>query len=301
MNATLVVAAEAGHVPPEHVAANFAVVIGFMLFSGSVYLLLWSNYGAKKAAAIYGTAFFAFTFFVGVFSWFGAPGTPVAATGPQNFPGQPQNQYQARWYPFEAGSERASFFPVANSPANFVTVPEFTSVPPEQIEADPYAAFLAGDLQGAADTMVGLYLPTDATGNAQIGADRRAGYEEVIADVDLPEGATRALPFFTAAVQELRVVEDDGSLVAAALLQTFANFTDAEGAPLDPVPVDGDGVWWFAVKDPGAIWFPSAVWTLLALALFGASLFALDRLEQRDKRRATEVAEPEDVAVPVAQ
>jgi hypothetical protein len=63
-------------IPPDHLASRLAIPLGLLFFGGSVYLLLWSNYGAKKGAAIYGTAFFGFTLILGVFWWFGAPGTP---------------------------------------------------------------------------------------------------------------------------------------------------------------------------------------------------------------------------------
>jgi hypothetical protein len=57
-------------------------------------VLLWSNYGAKKAAGIYGTAFFGFSFILGVFWWFGGPGIPpnlgiTNAAGPGRRPLRP--------------------------------------------------------------------------------------------------------------------------------------------------------------------------------------------------------------------
>ncbi|MFO7778135.1 MAG: hypothetical protein R6V28_07285, partial [Nitriliruptoraceae bacterium] len=59
---------------------------------------------------------------------------------------------------------------------------------------------------------------------------------------------------------------------------------------------------WFAFYDPGAEWVPSAIWTIIALVLFAASLFWLDRLEMRDKRLETvEAEEPERIAEPIAQ
>ena len=83
--------------------------------------------------------------------------------------------------------------------------------------------------------------------------------------------------------------------------QTVANFTDAEGTPLESVPV-GEPAVWFAFYDSGANWFPSALWTIISLIGFAISLAYLNRLEQREKRMARIVIEqPEDLAVPIAQ
>ena len=64
----------------------------------------------------------------------------------------------------------------------------------------------------------------------------------------------------------------------------------------------GDSAVWFAFYDPGANWFPSALWTIISLIGFALSLWWLDRLEQTEKRLARVVIEqPEDLAVPIAQ
>jgi hypothetical protein len=101
----------------------------------------------------------------------------------------------------------------------------------------------------------------------------------------------------------VRIVEDRGSglLVATARFQAVANFVDANDAPLEAVPV-GEPVDWFAFYDPGANFFPSALWTIVSLVLFVLSLAWLDRLEQQEKRlRSIVVEEPQDLAVPIAQ
>lgn len=297
----LVLATESGGVPGTHIAARIAFPLGVLFFGGSVFLLLWSNYGWKKGLAIYGTAFFAFTMMLGVFWWFGAPGTP-RYTGLLNLPGQPSNQYMGRWYTMEPGSERAGFFPATNSFENFQTLPEFIGNPdatPEMLEEDDFASFLNGELSSATTLMTNEYLPTDANGNALIGGQRRAEYLEAAGEP--PPGFEPASPFFTATVEETRVTQDQGLLVAAGRLQTYANFVNPDSGETEQVPVDGEGTLWFAFKDPGALWFPSALWTGVSFLLFAGSLFALDRLEQSEKRARAEVHEPEDVAVPIAQ
>ena len=113
MHSLFLLAVESGvaGISPDHIAADLAVPIAIVIFGGAMFALLWSNYGAKKGGLILGIGMFGFMGFIGVFWWFGAPGTPVA-TGLVNFPGQAADEYQPKWFPFEAGSERAEFFGV---------------------------------------------------------------------------------------------------------------------------------------------------------------------------------------------
>jgi hypothetical protein len=97
------------------------VPLGLLFLSGSIYVLLWSNYGAKKAGAIYGVAFFGFNLILGVFWWFGGPGIPPGL-GITTLPGQSADHYDPVWFAFEPGSERAQFFSGVNRMDDFVTV-----------------------------------------------------------------------------------------------------------------------------------------------------------------------------------
>lgn len=292
-------------IPAEHPAAALAVPLGLLFFSGSVYVLLWSNYGARKAGAIYGTAFFGFSFLLGLFWWLGGPGIPPGL-GISHLPGQSNDHYHARWFAFEPGSERAGFFPAVNNPDDFISVEQFAGVAgkdEEEILADPLFASISGSVGQATERMSAQFLPVDEHGIAQIGVGRRSAYEED-ARAAQPEGSRRATPFFTTdVVEDPRLIVDDatGVQLATAVFQAYANFVDDEGVPFDPVPV-GEPTRWFAFQDPGAVWLPSALWTGIAFVLFLASLFWLDRIEQREKRlRSDEVAEPEDLKVPIAQ
>ena len=293
-------------IPPDHIASILAVPIGMLFFAGSVFLLLWSNYGAKKAAAIYGTAFFGFTLILGVFWWFGAPGTPQNL-GLTFLPHQEPDHYQPQWYAFEPGSERAEFFGVAEEPGAFETVPEYLGLDTadeEALEEDPRAAELLGDLDGAVDVMEEQFLPIDENDVAQIGAERRSALEDEVADIQPEEAERRASPFFTAEpAEDPRLTEDpdSGARVVTTDFQIFANFMDADEVPLDPIPVGEPGTW-YAFYDPGGEWIPSALWTVISLGGFLLSLAWLDALEMREKRRlSTEVEEAEDLAVPIAQ
>lgn len=305
MNELLFLAVEEA-IPADHPAAWLAVPIGLLFLSGSVYLLLWSNYGARKAGAIYGVAFFGFAFFIGVFWWFGGPGIPPGL-GISHLPGQTNDHYQPRWYAFEEGSERAAFFPGISQPEIFSTVEEYAGVAgldEEAIQGDPLFGSLAGSVGAANQLMLGQFFPVDDNGVAQIGSERRAALEDQVADVQ-PPGSLRAPTFYTARQVGPTLIGDDpttGTLLATARFEVVANFVDADGVPVgDPVVVEEPGDW-FAFFDPSTPWLPSAVWTLISLVAFLASLLWLDRLEQREKRLATiEVEEPEDLAVPIAQ
>jgi hypothetical protein len=313
-------------IPADHPAAILAVPLGLLFFGGSIFLLLWSNYGAKKGAAIYGTAFFAIGTIFGVFWWLGGPGIPTSL-GVTHLPGQTQSNYQPQFFAFEQGSERAEFFPSTNDPDSFQDVVTFLGregLDEEALNRDPLYAETVGAVDQSVGVMQDQYLPLDENGVAQIGAERRQALEDEVAELvdNEPEleDARRAPEFYTAEpVGDPRVTEDPeaGLLVVTQRYQTVANFVDAEGVPIlmDIPDADEDagepteGPWpvgeetdWFAFQDPGAVWFPSMLWTLISIAGFGLSLFALDRLEMADKRRAADVVEePEDLAVPIAQ
>lgn len=287
---------------PDHIASKLAVPIGIFIFCGAVFALLWSNYGAKKGGLIYGVALFGFMGVIGVFWWFGAPGTPVA-TGPVNFPGQAADVYQAKWFPFEPGSPRSQEFDLWRNLDDFQTVAEFTGTTDDE---DPLFAAVRGDLDGVSSLMIEQYFPRD-NGALQIGASLREDLQE--ATPPAPEG-TRFEDWVTEVAgtseasqfdeQQLFVATDEGQRVAGAVLETYAVYVDSETGT-EAARESVRTVEWFAFKDPGAVWFPSAVWTIASFLLFGLCLALLDRIEQREKREEAEVEEPMDVQVPIAQ
>jgi hypothetical protein len=305
MTELILLAAQAEGIPGTHIAAKLALPLGLLTFCGSVFVLLWSVSGAKKGALIYGTAFFAFSMMIGVFWWFGAPGTPVA-TGLQYFPYQEPDRYQGKWYGMEPGSDRAEFFPIKNTLENLqdpVAYLGLEDVGPAELEMRPAYRSLVGDLNTALTAMLELYLPQDEAGNPIIGQQRR---RELRAGASVPQPGERpASPFFSARAKPadpsdpsapmLLVGEDRGLRVAGANLQVVASFeaTDPGGRPITRDVVVEERPF-YAFKDPGALWFPSAVWTGVSALLFLACLFGLDRLEQREKEM---VADREPVAL----
>ena len=126
MSGTLVLAVESV-IPADHPVSLLAIPLGLLFLSGSVYVLLWSNYGARKAAGIYGTAFFGFNLLLGVFWWFGGPGI-VPGLGISNLPGQTADHYNPEWFGFEPGSERAQFFRGTNLVDEFQPVESYLDV-----------------------------------------------------------------------------------------------------------------------------------------------------------------------------
>lgn len=293
-------------IPPDHPVSILAIPIALVFLSGSVYLLLWSNYGAKKAGAIYGVAFFGLSFLIGVFWWFGGPGIPPGL-GISHLPGQSGDHYNDRWYAFEEGSQRAAFFEVFQDPDAFQPLEEFAGVEgleEDALQADRAFTSLAGSVGGAVGSMQEQFLPVDDNGVAQIGAERRTQLEEDAEAARPADAEGRASPFFNSVqVGEPMAAEDPdtGVLISAQVFQTTATFADGDDVPVDAVEV-GEPTTWYAFYDPGAVWLPSALWTAISLVFFLSSLFWLDRLELRDKKREViEVEESETPAVSVAQ
>lgn len=292
-------------IPADHPVSILAVPIGLLFLSGGIYVLLWSNYGAKKAAAIYGVAFFGFNLILGVFWWFGGPGIPPGL-GITTLPGQSADHYDPVWFAFEPGSERAQFFSGVNRMDDFVTVETFLGkegVERAVLNRDPAFGALSGSSRTAAAAMSGQFMPIDQFGVARIGVGRRGEFEDAVARLQ-PADSRRNTPFYSAQLDgPIRLLEDPttGLLLATARIQAVANFTAQDGTPLPSVAV-GEPADWFAFYDPGAKWYPSALWTVISFVLFLLSLVWLDRLEQREKRLArVVVAQPEDLAVPILQ
>jgi hypothetical protein len=293
-------------IPADHPAALLAVPLGLLFMGGSVFMLLWSNYGAKKAAAIYGVAFFGFAFLIGVFWTLGGPGIPQGL-GVTHLPGERPVDYQPRWYTFEEGSERAAFFATSNDLSAFTSIDEYVGLgdaTEDEILSNPRFANLTGSAGSASLQMRAEFLPVDENNVAQIGVNRREQFERDAQARRPANAAGRAQPFYTARPVGPVLLTDDaatGVRLAAQEFQAIATFVDADGVPLEPVPV-GDTAYWYAFYDPGAVWLPSALWTGAAFLLFLLSLLSLDRMEMREKRLSSiDVTEPERLAVPIAQ
>ena len=178
----------------------------------------------------------------------------------------------------------------------------------EDLESNPAYGALAGSATQAGGLMQELALRVQ-DGEQQLGGERRAEYIET-AEAGLQEQAGgdaddygRADPFFTTLTEDetVLVAMDQGVRMAGANVQVFANFAAPADSDLEDVQVLVDERPTFAFQQGSNLWVPSAVWTLLSLILFVLSLWALDRMEQREKQALEEIAEPERLAVPIRQ
>src|SRR5688500_616859 len=126
MNWLLVLATESHGIPGSDWRAKIAVPLGFVLFFGSIYMLVRSNLGTRRGYLVTATSFFGFMTIYALFWTFGAPGPPPA-TGPQNLPGQELDAYEDVWRPY-AGDSRVAEDPtygVAKTwPEGFADTPE---------------------------------------------------------------------------------------------------------------------------------------------------------------------------------
>jgi hypothetical protein len=142
-----VIAAEG--VPADAPSARLSVPLGILAFFGSIYLLLRSNLGTRRAYLVLATSFFGFMFILSLFWTFGAPGTPEAV-GPTYLPTQQSDNYEPGWTPFAQDSlvaEREEYAIVQDHPSGFGSVPsEFESEAEEG--ADDIASFFATDDAG---------------------------------------------------------------------------------------------------------------------------------------------------------
>jgi hypothetical protein len=266
----VVIAAE--EVPGGTVGAYLAVPLGFLIFVGSIYLLLRSNYGTRRGYLILGTAWFGFLTLMALFWTFGAPGTPQA-TGPRNLPGQHPMQYTPHWVPF-AGDSRVAEEPeyrdlVAAHPGD-----PWGEVPPEFVgDAETGTEEIHGFFADPRpDTLGELWEPVEvryaeAPNNFPVIA---VTFQETYQPADLPEDAPPdADPPLT-----------PGGVAGADYEANVAPEGTQAG---DPVP-DGATETLFGFFDPGAPLFPSMVVFGVSLVLFLLHVFLLDRDELRERR-----------------
>ncbi len=147
-HAVLAVAANEEYVPPTDWRAQIALPAAILLFLGSVFLLLRSNLGTRRAYLVEASSFFGFMVIMSLFWSFGAPGTNPYL-GPQNLPGQSADHYVAKWVPFAGDSLVADMEPYAvvkSYPEGFGPVPDALSNAQEGV--DEIKTFFASDTAG---------------------------------------------------------------------------------------------------------------------------------------------------------
>jgi hypothetical protein len=296
LNALVVLASESHGIPGSHPWAKLAVPIGFVLFIGSVYMLVRSNLGTKRGYLVTATSLFGFLIIYGSFWAFGAPGTPPA-TGPQNLPGQELDAYEDVWRPFAGDST------IANDPAYDVakTHPEGFAKAPQDAGLEPGFEATANDGAGEVQTFFSTEegpltdAPVEATweevpetrsyakadnGRPIIAVTLQQTYQVAQAAPGQParEGPPKLTPDGAKAA-------DDESNVAP------------EGVEIGDLVEDGETFTAFAYFDAGNPMFPSLLLLGAVLLLFTIHALLLARDEQRERREreaaVVETAAPE--------
>lgn len=265
----LILAAEGG-IPPTNPWAQIALPLGIVIFVGSVYMLLRSNLGTRRAYLVMSTSLWGFTFLLSLFWAFGAPGTPPN-TGPQNLPGQSVDHYQPTWNGLAADSflatqEGSPYGAITEYPSGWGPVPAdlesaasdgasaitsfFSSLSPDEGEEGPYTDVLRG---------------TETT-------------EEIQYTV-----AEDGRPMIAVTVAPTCRLNSDGDL------PTFCNGLEVgDAVPADAVDDNGnpagERTTVFGFFNPGAVYFPSILMASILLVLFVLHMVLLYRDERREKR-----------------
>lgn len=292
LDIVLAVAENEEFVPPTDWRGAIALPAGIIIFLGSVFLLLRSNLGTRRAYLVEASCFFGFMTILSLFWAFGAPGTPQF-TGPQSLPGQPADFYAPKWVAFAPSSTLAMerFEVVQQYPQGFEA--QQPSAAEAEGEGDAEAADSA-DVAGAGGPQeIGSFFRETRGGVQLIGDDWVQDGPAMVAVADTGErvvGATFAKPF------EL----DDGEIP-----------TGPDGEPLfsqdqvgEPIPEDfqvpsgldagvadlvtPERFTGFAFFDAGFPLFPSLVMVVLSVAGFVLHVLLLGWDENREKERTVE-------------
>ena len=298
MNTLLVLAVEQG-IPGSDWRAKLAVPIGFLIFVGTVYMLVRANLGTRRGYLVSATSLFGFMIIYSLFWTFGAPGTPPA-TGPQNLPGQQLDAYEDTWRPFAADSrvaEDATYAEAKTHPEGWFKTPEeagleedFTSI--ADTGSDDIKTFFstkAGPLQqppvGTFWKEVDRHYQVAENGRPMIAVKYQQTYQIAQVAPGDPAPEEGAPPALTPDGD--RVAEDESNLAPP-------------GTEIDDLVEDGEVYTAFAYFDAGSEAFPSLVVFGIFLLLFilHALLLARDERRERLEREAAVGAVAAEQRVP---
>lgn len=257
-------------VPPTDWRAQISTPAAILIFFGSIFLLLRSNLGTRRAYLVEAACFFGFMVVISLFWAFGAPGT-VQYTGPQNLPGQALDYYLPKWVPFAEDSTLAEqrFSDAVVPPGELQPIPEV----PEDEDNEP------------ADVLVG---------------ETGVSVEEVNLGID------EVKAFFADAEQGGGVIQEEFVSVESGYTQVndIPVLAVTYQAPLEdnPTEADPDGETYtaYAFFDFGFPLLPSLVFIVLSFTGFALHVALLIWDENREKREREAARSSETERVPAA-
>ncbi|HVL33499.1 MAG TPA: hypothetical protein VM600_07960 [Actinomycetota bacterium] len=243
------------------IRAILVVVALFVVLAGSIYLLLWSNLGAKVAWHVLMVSFAGYMIVMSLIWLVGAPGT-AAGTGPRA--GQPSNSIlvatEPHWVPFLADSEQGREF--AEQIAEFPN--GWDELPPQVEGSEPLIYPGNVDARGEFDT-----LRTVVTG-----ALARLAEKQELAATDPKDWSFR--PEGPAATP------DEEKLPVATV-----RFKYEKGSPLlfaasIPASKGHRAVTVFAFRDKGRVFLYSLYFLIASVVLFIFHALMLARIERKE-------------------
>jgi len=232
---------------------SLVVLCGFILFAGSIYLLLAALLGKKMAYLLEASCFFAFLMILSsLWTW------GFYSQGPETPTNQGPRGTEANWQPLDGGLQASGEeYPVAlkypNAP--WEAPNDATAVSKEPMET-AVKQFMADQANAEAGIEVQTEIPVAAGGRGP---------------AEYPDGKVPFTPDqFT--VQDVRfATEGDKSLGAARAFYTGG----------------GPEVTVVAVHDPGNVWIYSWVFLIVSVIGFAVHVPFLDREEKKRKEILT--------------
>jgi hypothetical protein len=248
------------------------VVVAAAIFMGSVYYILSTLFGLRRAYYVTMVSLMGFIIIISLVWLVGIPGTG---------PGFGPRGREPSYVPFLPNSEFA-----ADLKDKLSTFPNGWDAPGQKYFGNPDSKQTGAiDSKGEIDTIKTVLLPELAGYFQKLGT---GSADE--ADYDFRVAGT--------AEEEAKLTEDEKKVPVV-----IARFKDAGGGNLlsgfeiPAVPGKHPAVTVFAYRDKGAVFLPSLYFLVTAVVLFGLHLWLLARDEIKQKERDTETAAtPETVS-----
>ena len=237
---------------------SLVVLCGFILFAGSIYLLLAALLGKKMAYLLEATCFFAFLMIVSSLWTFG-----FYSQGPETPTNQGPKGTEAHWQPITGGLQASGeIFPVAlKYPDSPWAAPNDATTASKEPMESAVKEFMAEQANAQAGIQVLPEIPEAAGGRGPV--EYADGKEPFTPDQ------------FT--VEDVRFTTDGDKSLGAA--RAFYN----GGGPEVTV---------VAVHDPGNVWIYSWIFLAVSIIGFGVHLPFLDREEKKRKEILTSKPAP---------